>query len=56
MDLCFEPPSGFCLNMDNCCYVLTFTKKNISISYLIRKGFHLTFSNDCYSIMLNGVL
>ena len=49
-------PSGFCLNLDNCCYFLTFTKKIVFVSYLIIKGFHFTSGNNCCSIMLNGVL
>ena len=44
-------PSGILLNLDDCYYILALTKRIIYVSYLNKKGFHLTFS-----IMLNGVL
>ena len=49
-------PSGLLLNLDDCYYVAALTKKFIYVSYLNKKGFHLTFSNNDCSIMLNGVL
>ena len=48
-------PSGFCLNLDNCFCVPTLMKNVIYVSYLIKKGFHLNFSNNGCYIMLNGV-
>ena len=49
-------PKGLMLYLDDCYYVLALTKNLISISYLKKKGFHITFINNGYSIMLNGVL
>ena len=49
-------PRGLILLLDDCFYVLVLKKNIIYISCLNRKGFHLTFSNNSYSIMLNGVL
>ena len=43
--------SGLLLNVDDCCYVPTLTKNIIDVSYLHKKGFHLTFSNNGCSIM-----
>ena len=48
--------SGLVLNLDDCYYVPSLTKNIISVSYLNKKGFHLTFSNNGYSIMLIDVL
>ena len=48
-------PSGFILSLDDCYYVPTLTKNIISISSLNKNGFHLTFSNNGCSIMLNDV-
>ena len=42
--------------MDNCYYVHALTKNIIFVSYLNKKGFHLTFSNNVCSIMLNDIL
>ena len=48
-----NPPSGFCLYLDNFFYVPALTKNIISVSCLNKKGFHLKFcDNSCY-IMLN---
>ena len=44
-----------CLNLDDCFYVPTLKKNIISISYLNMKGFHLNFSNNSCSVMLNDV-
>ena len=49
-------PSGLLLNLDDCYYMPTLTKNIIYVSYLEKKGFHLTFSNNGCSIMLNNVL
>ena len=49
-------PNGLFLNLDDCYYVPTLTKNITFASYLNKKGFHLTFSKDGYSIMLNDVL
>ena len=49
-------PSGLLLNLDDCYYVPTLTKNVIYVSYLNKKGFHLAFSNNGCSIMLNDVL
>ena len=49
-------PSGLLLNLDDCYYVPTLIKNIIYVSYLNKKGFHLTFSNNGCSIMLNDVL
>ena len=48
-------PSGLISSLDDCYYVPTLTKNIISISLLIKNGFHLTFSNNGCSIMLNDV-
>ena len=48
-------PSGLILSLENCYYVLALTKNIVSISNLNKKGFHLTFSNNSCSIMLNDV-
>ena len=56
MELCFEPPSGLLLNLDDCYYVPTLTKNIIYVSYLNKKGFHLSFRNNVCYIMLNDVL
>ena len=52
----FNLPSGLLLNLDDCYYVPALTKNIIYVSYLNKKGFHLTFSNNGCSIMLNDVL
>ena len=44
-------PSEIILNFDDCYYIPALTKSIIYVSYLNKKGFHLTFS-----IVLNGVL
>ena len=49
-------PSGLVLHLNDCFYVPPLKKNIISISYLNMKGFHVTFSNNGCSIMLNGVL
>ena len=49
-------PSGLLLNLDDCYYVPAWTKNIIFVSYLNKKGFHLTFSNNGCSIMFNDVL
>ena len=46
-------PSGLLLNLDDCYYVPALTKNIIYFSYLNTKYFHLTFSNNGCSIMLN---
>ena len=48
--------SGLILSLDDCYYVPALTKNIISISSLNRNDFHLTFSNNGFSIMLNDVL
>ena len=48
-------PSGLILSLENCYYVLALTKDIVYISSLNKKGFHLTFSNNSCSIMLNDV-
>ena len=48
-------PSGIILSLEDCYYALALTKNIVSISSLNKKGFHLTFSNNSYSIMLNDV-
>ena len=49
-------PSGVLLNLEDCYYVPALTKKIVSVLALIIKGFHLTFSDNCCSIMFNDVL
>ena len=49
-------PSGFCLELDDCCYVPALSKEHCLCMLLDQKVFHLTFSNNCCSIMLNDVL
>ena len=49
-------PSGLILNLEDYYYVLVLTKNIVSLFALIRKGFHLTLSDNCCSIMLNNVL
>ena len=44
------------LNLEDCYYVPTLTMNIVSVSALIRKGFHLTLSDNCCSIMLNNVI
>ena len=46
-------PRGFVLSLDDCYYVPALTKNIISISSWNKNGFHLTFSNNGCSIMLN---
>ena len=46
-------PSGLCLNLDDCFYVPSLTQNIIYVSCLNKKGFHLNFSNNSCSIMLN---
>ena len=41
--------------MDNCFYVPSLIKNIISVSYLIKKGFHLNFCNNGCYILLNDV-
>ena len=48
-------PSELILSLKNCYYVPTLTKNIVSISNLNKKVFHLTFSNNSCSIMLNDV-
>ena len=47
--------SGLILYLEDCYYVLALTKNIVFISSLNKKGFHLTFSNNSCSIMLNDV-
>ena len=49
-------PSGLLLNLDDCYYVPALTWNIIYVSYMNKKGFHLNFSNNGCSIMLNDVL
>ena len=49
-------PSGLLLNLDDFYYVPALTKNIIFISYLNKKVFHLTFSNNGCSIMLIDVI
>ena len=49
-------PSRLTLNFDDCYYVSALTNNIIYVSYLNKKGFHLTFSNNGCSIMFNRVL
>ena len=49
-------PNRLVLHLDDCFNVLALTKNIFFVSYLNRKGFHLTFINNSCSIMLNGVL
>ena len=49
-------PNVLLLNLDECYYVPALTKNIIFVSHLNKKGFHLTFSNNGCSIMLNDVL
>ena len=44
------------LNLEDCYYVPTLTKNIVSVYALIKKGFHLTLSDNCCSIMLNNVI
>ena len=46
-------PQGFVLSLDDCYYVPALIKNIISISSWTKNGFHLTFSNNDCSIMLN---
>ena len=48
-------PSRLILSLRDFYYVPTLTKNIVSISYLNKKGFHLTFNNNICSIMLNDV-
>ena len=48
-------PSGLILSLDDCYYVPALTKNIIYVSSLNKNGFHLTFSNNGCSIMLNDV-
>ena len=48
-------PRGLILSLDDCYYVPALTKNIISISSLNKNGFHLRFSNNGCSIMLNDV-
>ena len=48
-------PSGLILSLEDCYYVPALTKNIVYISSLNKKGFHLTFSNNSCSIMLNGI-
>ena len=48
-------PNGLILSLENFYYVLALAKNIASISSLNKKGFHLTFSNNRCSIMLNDV-
>ena len=49
--------SALVLNLDDCYYALALTKNIIYVSYLNKKGFHLTFRNNgFFFISLNGVL
>ena len=43
-------------HLDDCYFIPLLTKNIIVISSLNIKGFHLTFSSNSCSIMLNGVL
>ena len=47
--------SGLILCLEDCYHVPTLTKNIVSISSLNKKGFHLTFTNNSCSIMLNDV-
>lgn len=49
-------PTGLVLELENCFYVPSLIKNIVSISCLNRIGYHLTFSNNCCYITLNGVL
>ena len=49
-------PNGRLLNFDDCYYVPALTKNIIYVSYLNKKDFHLTFSNNGCFIMLNDDL
>ena len=49
-------PSGLMFHLDDFYFVPSLTKNIIFVSSLNRIGFHLTFSNNGCSIMLNGVL
>ena len=48
-------PSGLISSLEDCYYIPTLTKNIVSISSLNKNGFHLTFSNNSCSIMLNVV-
>ena len=48
-------PSGLILSLEDCYYIRSLTDNIVSISSLNKKGFHITFSNNSCSIMLNDV-
>ena len=48
--LMFQPPSWFLFKF-GMIVVPSFTKNIVFVTYLIRLGFHLTFSNNCCFIM-----
>ena len=48
-------PSGLILSLEDCYYIPNLKKNIVSISCLKKKGFHLTFSNNSCSIMLNDM-